>query len=132
VVEPLDGKKVWFDLQRHESQDFWIAGAQISDTGKEAAIYHIETGTRGGVLAFAWRRHFLDVQQRLPPALQQLERALAFFRHWRRSRTLSQARMASSPVSVSTWNSCDCEPPMAPVSASTARKARPQRVKMRV
>ena len=45
---------------------------------------------------------------------------------------LSQATMASSPLAVSTWNSCDSEPPMLPVSASTARKASPQRVKMRV
>jgi hypothetical protein len=31
--------------------------------------------------------------------------------------------MASSPVSASTWNSCETEPPMLPVSASTGRVA---------
>jgi prolyl-tRNA synthetase len=36
-----------------------------------------------------------------------------------------------SPDSASTWNSCDANPPIAPVSASTARNVRPSRVKMR-
>jgi len=40
--------------------------------------------------------------------------------------------MASSPEDASTWNSCDIEPPIAPVPASTARNVSPQRSKMRV
>jgi prolyl-tRNA synthetase len=37
----------------------------------------------------------------------------------------------SSPFCARTWNSCESLPPMLPVSASTARNASPQRVKMR-
>ena len=44
----------------------------------------------------------------------------------------SQLTIRSSPESASTWNSCDMVPPIAPVSASTARNRRPQRLKMRV
>ena len=35
------------------------------------------------------------------------------------------------PVSAMTWNSCERSPPMAPVSAATARYCRPRRSKMR-
>ena len=34
---------------------------------------------------------------------------------------VGQYAMASSPVSAITWNSCDKSPPMAPLSAATAR-----------
>ena len=37
----------------------------------------------------------------------------------------------SSPVSAITWNSCERSPPMEPVSAATARKLSPRRVKIR-
>ena len=40
--------------------------------------------------------------------------------------------MASSPESASTWNSCEASPPMAPLSARTARYCRPKRSKMRL
>ena len=39
--------------------------------------------------------------------------------------------MASSPESASTMNSWEEEPPIEPVSASTARNLRPHRSKMR-
>ena len=54
------------------------------------------------------------------------------FQHWRHIRQALQETMASSPESASTMNSWDEDPPMEPVSASTARKLRPQRSKMRV
>ena len=40
--------------------------------------------------------------------------------------------MASSPDAASTWNSCESEPPIVPVPASTARNVSPQRSKTRV
>ena len=39
--------------------------------------------------------------------------------------------MSSSPDSASTWNSSERLPPIAPESASTTRKSRPVREKMR-
>src|SRR5208282_3640456 len=43
---------------------------------------------------------------------------------------MGQLAIRSSPASVYTMNSCDCEPPIAPESASTATNLSPQRVKM--
>ncbi len=47
-------------------------------------------------------------------------------RRWPRSREPSENAIASSPESASTWNSCEASPPIAPVSACTARKLQPQ------
>ena len=49
-----------------------------------------------------------------------------------RIRHLVHETTASSPVSASTMNSCEKEPPICPESASTALKRSPQRSKIRV
>ena len=40
--------------------------------------------------------------------------------------------ISSSPLDANTWNSCEAEPPIEPVSAWTGRKSKPRRVKMRL
>ena len=72
-------------------------------------------------LAVAFGREIFDTAASFDVAFSRFAAYLHF----------SQLTIWSSPAGVRTMNSCDCDPPMAPESASTTMYFKPQRSKMR-